>query len=609
MKQYLFRFLFTYFLFVSIFVLLKPVFISFYPSVYGSFPLMDWLKVIWHGLPLDLSVAGYLTVIPGLLYIASLWMVPEAVTLVRKIYYLLVALLLSAVYVTDLLLYGYWGFRLDSTALFYFFSSPKDALASVGLSVIIGGIAAFLLFAFLLYTIFRQLLIRKDRQLKVPFRRSGIALMLLSCTALLFIPIRGSFTVSVMNLSKAYFSHQMVLNHAAINPCFSLLESLSRNTDFDKQYRFMEPDKADRLFRELTEHQPADSLQSLLLQQRPNVVMVILESFMSGVVESLGGVSGVTPHLDRLAREGILFSNFYANSFRTDRGLVAILSGFPAQPTTSIMKYPQKTQTLPSIPQSLKKAGYSLSYYYGGDADFTNMRSYLVAMEIDYLVADKDFPLKERLSKWGAHDHVVFNRVIEDLSGNPREPFMAVVQTSSSHEPFQVPYQRLDDPFLNSVAYTDSCLGDFIHRYRETGLWENTLFILVPDHAARYPESVGNLVPERYQIPLIFTGGAVKGPAVYPVYGSQMDIAATLLAQMELSHSEFTFSKNLLNPASPHFAFYTFPNAFGLIREEGGVVFDCESDRVLYSFGKEDSLWVLQGQAFLQKLYDDIALR
>lgn len=93
-----------------------------------------------------------------------------------------------------------------------------------------------------------------------------------------------------------------------------------------------------------------------------------------------------------------MFTHFFANSFRTDRGLAAIISGYPAQPTTSIMKYPKKTQHLPSIPGSLKKAGYDLQYYYGGDADFTNMRSYLIQAGIDNIVSDKDFPLSERLS-------------------------------------------------------------------------------------------------------------------------------------------------------------------------------------------------------------------
>ena len=106
-------------------------------------------------------------------------------------------------------------------------------------------------------------------------------------------------------------------------------------------------------------------------------------------METFGGHPNVAVNMDKFAKEGILFSNFYANSFRTDRGLASIISGYPGQPSTSIMKYPEKTDKLPSIPRSLKNAGYSLEYYYGGDADFTNMRSYLVSSGIGRLFATR----------------------------------------------------------------------------------------------------------------------------------------------------------------------------------------------------------------------------
>ena len=111
----------------------------------------------------------------------------------------------------------------------------------------------------------------------------------------------------------------------------------------------------------------------------------------------------------------------------------------PVQPSTSIMKYPEKTDKLPSIPRSLKNAGYNLEYYYGGDADFTNMRSYLVSSGIEKIISDKDFPLSERTGKWGAQDHVLFQRLMKDLKEEKQEePFLKLVQTSSSHEPFEV---------------------------------------------------------------------------------------------------------------------------------------------------------------------------
>lgn len=270
---------------------------------------------------------------------------------------------------------------------------------------------------------------------------------------------------------------------------------------------------------------------------------------------ALGGEPNIAIHLDSLSKEGVLFTNFYANSFRTDRGLVAILSGYPAQPTTSIMKYPRKTQSIPAIAGSLRKAGYGTKYYYGGDADFTNMRSYLMSSGFEDIVSDQDFPVTERLSKWGAHDHLVFNRLLEDLKTEAAEgtaeektPYFRVLQTSSSHEPFEVPFRRLENDRLNAFAYTDSCAGDFVRQFRELPQWKNTVIVFVPDHLGAYPEHIDNLSVERYRIPLLMVGGAIREPRRIDVYGSQHDIAATLLAQLALPHEEFVSVKICLIP-------------------------------------------------------------
>ena len=109
------------------------------------------------------------------------------------------------------------------------------------------------------------------------------------------------------------------------------------------------------------------------------------------------------------------------------------------------------------------------------------MRSYLISSGIEKIVCDKDFPLSERTSKWGAQDHVLFQRLMKDIKEEKqKEPFLKFVQTSSSHEPFEVPFHRLDDKGLNAFAYADSCVGDFVKQYKELPLWKNTVFVLVP---------------------------------------------------------------------------------------------------------------------------------
>lgn len=512
MKDRLKAFIFTYLLFVLVFVLQKPAFVLYY----GIFPqeggAAAFFNIILHGLKLDASLAGYLTALPALMLIVSVFMNGKWLATAAKIYFGIVAVLLSAIFTVDMGLYEYWGFRLDATPLFYFFSSPKDALASVSVWTVIGGVLVFLVYAALLYLLFVYCLLR--RPLKPVRRKAFPVAVLVLLTGLLFIPIRGGFTVSTMNVGKVYFSSDMRLNHAATNPAFSLMESLAKQKDFSKQYRFMPEAAADSLFAEMIYVAEADSIDSLLTTARPDILMIIMESFSSHLMTELGGEPDIAPNLDSISREGVLFTNFYANSFRTDRGLVAVLSGYPAQPTTSIMKYPRKTQSLPAIASALAENGYTPQYYYGGDADFTNMRSYLMASGFETIVSDVDFPVSKRLSKWGAHDDEVFKRLYNDMAADTAQGKrkFRVVQTSSSHEPFEVPYRRLANDRLNAFAFTDSIIGDFMRRFKELPQWQNTLVVLVPDHLGVYPENIDNLTPERYRIPLILTGGAVKVP-------------------------------------------------------------------------------------------------
>lgn len=631
MKERVIGFVKTYCLLICIFIVQKPLFMLYYQSQYTDVSCVDWLNVIWHGLPLDLSLAGYLTAVPGFLFIISAWSLSKTLHRIWCIYFLFVSVLLAIIFTVDLGLYEYWGFRLDATPLFYFFSSPKDAIASVSIWMVLGGIIVMAIYAAILYGIFKTVLLRKKQllQMKLPYRRLRVSGVLLLLTGLLFIPIRGGFTVSTMNVGKVYFSSNQKLNHAAINPAFSLMESLSKQKDFGSQYRFMEASEADNIFKDLIDpvvsgetvsvadslRQSADSLHTLFNTKRPDVLFVILESFSSKLMTSLGGEPNIAVNLDSLSKEGVLFTNFYANSFRTDRGLVAILSGYPAQPTTSIMKYPRKTQSIPAIAGSLKKEGYATKYYYGGDADFTNMRSYLISSGFENIISDQDFPVSERLSKWGAHDELVFKRLLEDLKTESIEnkekntPHFRVLQTSSSHEPFEVPYHRLDNNRLNAFAYTDSCVGDFVKQFRKLPQWKNTVIVFVPDHLGAYPEHLNNLSVERYQIPLLMVGGAIRNPRKVETYGSQQDIAATLLSQLAIPHNEFTFSKDMLNPNSPHFAFFTVPDAFGLVTADNQVIFNCQAGDVAVDEGTAKGKNLPLGKAYLQKLYDDLAKR
>lgn len=603
-------FLFACFItFILVFALQKPVFMLYNHASGGGLSISDYLQVMVHGLQLDATVAGYLTVIPLLLTLLSVWIPGRYITFILKGYFFIVACIISLIFVVDIALYPYWGFRLDATPLFYL-QSPSDALASAPASTLILQTLVFVVYTYGIFCALKRFVLplMPEQYVKKMFSNS-VQLVLLG--GILFIPIRGGVTTSTANVGMVYFSKNQFLNHSAINPCFSFLASLSKQQDFAAQYNYFNESKRSKIFKKLTNQPQGDSIPELLTTKNPNIILILMESFSANAIEVLGGEAGVTPNINRLSKEGILFSNMYANSFRTDRGIVAVLNGYLAQPTTSIMKYPAKSQTLPSIAKSLQKKGYTSDMLYGGDINFTNMQSYFFSSGYSKVTADRDFPLKSRLSKWGANDDITFAHLYQSMTDNSRkEPFFSTFLTLSSHEPFEVPYNRLKDPYLNSVAFTDSCLGDFIDKLKKLPLWNNTLIVLVSDHGFRYPASVKEHDPKRYHIPMLWLGGAIKEPRVIANYGNQTDLAATLLYQLDLPHKEFTFSNNMVDSLQPAYAFYSYNNGFGFIDTTGVSVYDCESEKPLIikpEAGNEIRL--NNGKALLQTLYDDLGSR
>ena len=633
MKQIIW-FVKTYATFVVLFVLQKPLFL-FLEKGSATQPVdnifTELPAVIWHGLPLDLSMAGYLSVIPGFLSIAVVWLKRDLVKPIMNIYFIIASLFITCSFLLNASLYPYWKYPLDSTPLFYFFTSPADAIASVSIWQVILSIVILIVLTIGVWFTLRMRGEKRQQYSRYSYGYGGFgsgkrnrfddfdrhrgrtSIILLLLTGLLFLPIRGGITVSTMNTGQAYYSQNAYLNHSAVNPLFSLLESITHQEDFASQYRFMKDKEADKIFATMTSTSDENTYpllnEATFKKGTPDILIVIMESFASDIMPSMGSYKDVAVCLDSIAQQSILFTRFYANSFRTDRGMVSILSGYPAQPTTSIMRYPRKTSQLPSIARNLAKyKNYKTTYYYGGDADFCNMRSYLVSQGYQHIISDANFPIEDKLSKWGVPDHIVAARMMEDIKAqqNEKRPMLRILQTSSSHEPFEVPYHRLKDKRLNAFAYTDSVMGAIVREYRKLPRWKNTLIVFVPDHVGGYKENLNDHDRSRYQIPLILAGGAISRPMKVGIIGSQHDIAATLLGQLGVEHREFTFSKNMMSDATPKFAFFAVNDAFGIVSEENSLIYDNRAKRIVYDKG-EKSFNLKRGQAYLQKLYDDLA--
>lgn len=619
---------FVFLCYTALLALGKVIFVLFV----GGYSFAETLQAMWHGLPMDMTMAGYFTIIPALITIALLWTdshwknapawsinpprsgkSPDKATkilrIVLKVYFWITSIILVFGVVLNAALYPYWRFPLDQTPLFYFFSSPKSAMASISFMQLTGSAVTIALLVCLCKKVL-SVSYNLGKGVLMPRGRAAGTCLLVLFTALLFIPIRGGLTVSTMNPSRVYFSKDLRLNHAAMDPLFSLMYSLGHADDFKRQFRFMDDAEAERIFNGIDYSHLADSAYAMpSLPFKPHIQLVILESFSSRLMPSLGGDS-IAMRFDSIAKEGLLFTDIYASSFRTDRALAAILNGYPAQPTSSIMKYVSKLDSLPAIGAALRDAGYSTNYYYGGDANFTNMNALLVAGGFDNIISDKDFPISQRLSKWGAHDDAVFERALAGSNVTGSGPRFTVVQTSSSHEPYEVPYAgKFADKAANAFAYADSCLGAYIDGLKQTQAYDSTLVVIVPDHYGSYPRDLENHV-ERHKVPLVITGGAAKylrpDSAALSRTGSQTDIAATIAFLAGADASKFKFSHNLFDSRRPSVAFFSEPSWIGAADGEDYAEIDVTTLKA--AEGSDPDLLVLL-KAYYQYLYNDIARR
>ena len=569
----------------------------------------DFFRVMGNGISLDAATAGYLTALPFLMVLISIWVKKFPLRKILLPYYIIASLLVAVVFVVDMGLYPFWGFKLDAS-IFLYLDSPKEAMASVSFGFILLRVIAMLM----LTTFYVWLMCKvTPHKLEVAAKRIGGTLGMLFLGGILFIIIRGGVTESTSNVGQVYFSNNQFLNHSAVNPCFSLLSSMGKSKDFASEFNFFEEEKRAKLVEGLYPTSDGDSLIQVLTTNRPNVLLILMEGFGGAFIEPLGGLADVAPNLNRLSEEAIFFTHCYANSFRTDRGTVCALSGYLGLPTVSVMKIPTKSRTLPAISEELVKAGYQTDFLYGGDINFTNMKSYLLSKGYQHLTADTDFSLAERNSNvWGVNDDITSEWLLNHLKqrSDKETPWFTTYLTLSSHEPFDVPYSRLEEKIPNAFAYTDECLGKLIEGLKQTPLWKDLLIVCIPDHGFCYPQGTTDRGGEFSHIPMLWLGGAVKNPMKVDKIMNQTDMAATLLAQLGLDHSMFPFSRNVLGSDYVYpFAFYSSGSVFAFRDSTGVTAYDIKADCISYEEPSANEGRLKKGKAILQTAYDDLGNR
>ena len=435
--------------------------------------------------------------------------------------------------------------------------------------------------------------------------------------ALLVLGIRGSVGMKPLDWGAAFFSDDPFLNQTALNGIYTLTRSIYEELQEGRKLFGQESDRFSFYPVEDTYGTVLDMLnikpempENFSLEHKtpgkdrfpfkPNIIIIIMESWSADKIGALGSRFGVTPDFDTLCNHGILFTNFYANGVRTNRGIPAVLCSFPSLPGRSIMKRYAAGYPFRSIGDILREKGYSTTFAYGGDIEFDNMEGFLRTAGYERFYGESDFDRSARLGKWGIPDHVIFDKLAHEVSNFPR-PFHLAVLTLSNHDPYLIPDDRFkkygeavpDGNMLNTFYYTDWALGQFIDSLKSEPLFDSTIFVITADHCphqgGKYP-----LAPRNFHIPLLIYGPKLLGDsaAIIGKISSQVDILPTLIDLLGIETRQYSWGRDLLNlpPDDSGFAVITAEDRLGLIEKRFFFFNWLGAGKILYDMNTPDYL-------------------
>lgn len=513
-------------------------------KVFGTGLFYDFVTASYFMIPL----LAYLTILPDRIY-RSRWYKPFAYLMYFAVIY---GLLFDAV--AEWLFWDEFGTRFNFIAVDYLIYT-REVVGNIRESYPTGALlSAIAVLALLILLAARGAI---DATLKTGGtvkNRLARAPLFALVPALSFAFVDGSLA----NVSANQYANQL-----AGNGIYDLFAAFRNNElDYRSFYRTEDDGQALTRLRALVREDNASFLDSKPLDvhreirhagdmRQLNVMLVTVESLSAEFLGAYGNRQGLTPHLDALAKDSLLFTNLYATGTRTVRGLEAITLSVPPTPGLSIVKRPNN-EGLFSIGHVFREKGYDTRYIYGGYGYFDNM---------NHFFSSNGFEVVDRTSMgadevhfsniWGVADEDLFARALReaDKSHDAGKPFFNLVMTTSNHRPFTYPEGRIDIPSHTGreggVKYTDYAIGRLIAEARRKPWFKDTVFVIVADHCA---SSAGktDLPVQRYKIPMLVYAPAHIRPGIVNTLASQMDVAPTLLGLLRFDYRSKFIGRDIL---------------------------------------------------------------
>jgi phosphoglycerol transferase MdoB-like AlkP superfamily enzyme len=595
------------------FALGRMVFLIYFSNsvLENTHNILEILYSFIAALKLDLATSCYLLFFPFILSLIQFFYSPKWISKINLFYTCIIIVLLSFLFVGDLGIYAEWGTKLNFKAILYL-QHPGEVISTTPNKILLIFFALSAITSFIGIWAFLRFFYTPINRIHTP-PIFGL-LFLIAGPPLLLMGARGGLQAIPINQSQSFYSKHSILNAAANNIVFNLYVSFFENRNHLRAnpYKTMDEKLANSIVKKIY-HTPIDTTVKVLKNNRPNIVLVILESWSSDLIDIPQDKQVITPQFNKLINSGIYFENVYATGARSEQGMASIFSGFPAHPISTVTVQPDKYVKLPSMIKDLNTAGYESSFLFGGQLIYGNIKSYIMFNQFDIVKEIYDFDSELPRGKLGIHDEYMFKELLNNAD-QLQEPFLVSLFTLSSHMPFDQPLQNQIDwgddvnDYLNSAYYTDKCIGDFIDMAKQKSWFDNTLFIFVADHS-HHTYKKHYFKSHYYQkIPLLFYGNVIKEN--YQDYkverlGIQTNIVATLFGQMGLDHSNFPWSVDMFNPYAPEFAYVSYEKGLNWVRPVGAVNYEQQFNLYNYNTAPkemQDSI-AMEGKAYLQVLY------
>ncbi|NQT62559.1 MAG: LTA synthase family protein [Candidatus Marinimicrobia bacterium] len=548
--------------------------LAFLVSQYEFLDAEKWdiyLKSFLFGIRLDAVVASYLMLPLGVVLLAQLFNAKRSfLKHLLNVYFSILILLVSLLNIIDIFVFKEFDTHLNFLTLNSYLWQ-KDSMLFIfeeyPVWPVIGGL---LLLSGGVFTLYWQV----SKRIK---GGSGSVLMripyLILSIFILGSTIRGGWQERPIDWGFAMFSSDFTANQTALNPLFYFGRSVvqfSSEGKADELTQYYDTEVAFRTSRKLLEDPRMKFVDEVSMTRKIdsasardyNIILIILESHTAAFTGYLNrDLPSATPNLDRMARQGIAFTNCFANGIRSAQGIGSIIMSWPTLPGLPLISRTESVNQVPSLGSALKAIGYSTLFMYGGDTQFDNMNGFLTIHGYDRIIERSDFDPGLSGTSWGVYDHSVFIRGLEELD-KASKPALLTLFTTTNHQPWEIPpeYEALIPVFPDSLfrqgqvhrsmAYVDHALGEFMEQASQRDWYDNSIFVFIADHGLTVYKSAFAKIQNAHIPLVIYAPGLSLEPQTIDQPVSQVDVAPTLLGLIDYPQTFTFFGQNALSKKS-----------------------------------------------------------